>query len=66
MNCKNENKQTKFYIHFDTQEELKEFEKKYKYGIGCKCCDNTGAFMTGVKSKKELDEIKYNFIINRK
>ena len=64
MDKKNEYMQTNFYIHFDTKEELKKFEKTYKYGIGCKCCDNTGAFLPGVKSKKELDEIKDNFTKN--
>tara|TARA_Y100000992_G_C21242801_1_gene481613 strand:- start:471 stop:713 length:243 start_codon:yes stop_codon:yes gene_type:complete len=57
--------QDKFYIHFDTSKELEEFSKKYKYGIGCKCCSNTGAFMPGVKSKKELDKIKDDFLKNR-
>lgn len=31
-------------------------------GIGNKCCDKTGAFLPGVTSKQELDEIKECFL----
>ena len=48
-------KQTKFWIHFDTAAELREFAKVYKYGIGPKCCSKTGALLPGVKSKQELE-----------
>ena len=56
------NKQTKFWIHFDTAAELSKFAKVYKYGIGNKCCGNTGAFLPGIKSKHELDEIQDCFL----
>ena len=55
-------KKTKFWIHFDTRDELRKFAKVYKYGIGNKCCDKTGAFLPGVTSKQELDEIKECFL----
>lgn len=61
MNMNNFN-QTKFHIHFDTRTELRNFAKVYKYGIGNKCCDKTGALLPGVKSKQELDEIKDCFL----
>lgn len=61
MNMNNYN-QTKFWIHFDTRTELRNFAKVYKYGIGDKCCDKTGALLPGVKSKQELDEIKHCFL----
>jgi hypothetical protein len=61
MNMDNFN-QTEFWIHFNTQTELSNFLKVYKYRIGDKCCDKTGVLLPGVKSKKELDKIKDCFL----
>lgn len=55
-------KKNKFWIHFNTRAELREFAKVYKYGIGDKCCGKTGAFLPSITSKQELDEIKDCFL----
>ena len=62
MDINSNNNQTKFWIHFNAAAELSKFAKVYKYGIGDKCCSNTGAYLPGIKSKHELDEIQDCFL----
>lgn len=59
-------KQKDFYIHFGTSDELRKFveKAKWEHSLGHKCCGGKGVLMKNVKSMKELNEIKDNFLKN--
>lgn len=70
INNSHDFKRVKYFIHFDSSQNLKKFIKENNFSIGNTCCQGKGAHLIGVASDNEINEInklKRTFLMkNRK
>ena len=60
------NKNTTFFIHFDSKEICDKFCNKYKGRTGNRCCFGKGILLHDVTSYNEIYSIKNKFILESK
>ena len=50
------------FIHFNNKELLTKFKKEYTGKLGHECCDGKGCLLIDIKTYKEANNIRYNFL----
>lgn len=53
---------TKYFIHFDSSEEMNRFLKENNFQVGHMCCSGKGAHLIGFTSYYEINQIKKKFL----
>ena len=51
----------KYFIHFNSSQDLKKFLKMNKLSVGHVCCAGKGAHLKGVNSYNEINDLKRKF-----
>lgn len=56
-----ENIEEKYFIHFNSSQELKQFIDENRFQVGHVCCGGKGAHLIGIKSNSQIDKLKRMF-----
>jgi hypothetical protein len=57
-----ENIEEKYFIHFNSSHELKQFITENSFQVGHVCCGGKGAHLIGIKSHSQINKLKRMFL----
>jgi hypothetical protein len=57
-----ENIEEKYFIHFNSSQELKQFIDENRSQVGDVCCGGKGAQLIGIKSNSQINKLKRIFL----